>query len=96
MKIRHTPGPWQHDTAMRTATGVTFVTAGSIDARIARNPPSGCAVVVAHVKHDGDGALIAALPELLAALIDIRDSSAYDVAAKVRASIALEKAGVSR
>lgn len=43
------------------------------------------------VSTDDLAAQIAALPELVRALIDIRDSSAYDVVAKARASMALEK-----
>jgi len=36
-------------------------------------------------------AQVAALPELVRALVDIHDSSAYDVAAKARADMALRK-----
>jgi hypothetical protein len=54
----------------------------------------GATVATVHTGNASDAKQIAALPALIRALVDIRDSSAYDIAAKARASQALEKAGI--
>ena len=90
--MKYTLGPW---TSVTNSDGTIWIIAaygsGAIPiAQVNTNGP------LAREQSLGNARQIAAVPELIAALIDIRDSTAYDVAAKARAAIALEKAGLAQ
>jgi hypothetical protein len=87
MSTSHTPGPWHVSNPNGGANEIADRT--------------GMIVASTHVPRNGqhpemhaNARLIAAVTDLLAALIDIRDSSAYDAAAKARAAMAIEDVGV--
>lgn len=87
MSETHTKGPWR-DAGPDWNDGSTLVIQGK-DAcgwsDVAYTPPRETAG-----EQQANARLIAAAPEMYRALLDIRDSAAYDSAAKARAAMALE------
>jgi hypothetical protein len=77
----HTPGPWRADG--------TVIYAGRHNLNLAELEPSD---YIRRAEQEANARLIAAAPDMLRALLDIRDSSAYCAASKARAAMAIDKA----
>lgn len=84
--MKHTPGPWTvfNDNRYIVANGKRTLIA------TVHKDMEGFAMGLRRSERDANARLLAETPNLVRALVDIRDSSAYCLASKARAAMALE------